>query len=59
VIAFSDDAAGAATIAAAMERRAQALGMTGRAAVQAVRAEGARVIDGAGMRPEGASLPLA
>ena len=45
VIAFSDDAAAAATIAAAMERRAQALGMTGRAAVQAARAEGARVID--------------
>jgi homoserine kinase len=59
VIAFSDDVAAAATIAAAMERRAQALGMTGRAAVQAVRAEGAYVIDGADIRPEGASLPLA
>ncbi len=45
VIAFSDDAAAAATIAAAMERRAQSLGMTGRAAVQAVRAEGARVVE--------------
>ena len=44
VIAFSDDAAAAATIAAAMERRARALGMPGRAAVQAARAEGARVI---------------
>lgn len=59
VIAFSDDAAAAATIAAAMERRAQALDMTGRAAVQAVRAEGARVVDGADVRLEGASLPLA
>jgi homoserine kinase len=59
VIAFSDDVAAAATIAAAMERRAQALGMTGRAAAQAVRAEGARVIDGVDARLEGASLPLA
>ncbi len=45
VIAFSDAPAAAATIAAAMERRALALGMTGRAAVQAARAEGARVIE--------------
>lgn len=59
VIAFSDDVAAAATIAAAMERRAQALDMTGRAAVQAVRAEGARVVDGASLPTEGASLPLA
>lgn len=44
VIAFSDDAVAAATIAAAMERRAQQLGLTGRAAVQAARAEGARVV---------------
>jgi homoserine kinase len=44
VVAFSDDAAAAATIAAAMERRAQALGLAGRAAVHAARAEGARVI---------------
>jgi homoserine kinase len=44
VVAFSDDPAAAATIAAAMERRAQSLRMSGRAAVQAVRAEGARVI---------------
>ncbi len=51
VIAFSDDRAAAATIAAAMERRAQALGMTGRAAVQAVRAEGARVIEDDDARP--------
>ena len=46
VIAFSDDAAAAATIAAAMERRAQALGMGGRAAVQAVREAGAHVVEG-------------
>jgi homoserine kinase len=59
VIAFSDDVAAAATIAAAMERRAQALGMTGRAAVQAVRAEGARVIDRPLPQRDGASLPLA
>jgi len=45
VIAFSDDMASAATIAAAMERRAQSLRLDGRAAVQAVRAEGARVVD--------------
>lgn len=44
IIAFSGDVAAAATIAAAMERRAQALGMSGRAAVHGVRAEGARVI---------------
>jgi homoserine kinase len=59
VIAFSDDVAAAATIAAAMERRAQALGLSGRAAVQGVRAAGARVIDGVDARLEGASLPLA
>lgn len=46
VIAFSHDMAAAATIAAAMERRAQALGMSGRASVQAARAEGARVVRG-------------
>ena len=44
VIAFSHEMAAAATIAAAMERRAQALGLSGRAAVQAARAEGARVV---------------
>jgi homoserine kinase len=44
VIAFSHDMAAAATIAAAMERRAQALGMSGRAVVQAARADGARVV---------------
>lgn len=59
VIAFSDDAAAAATIAAAMERRAQALQMPGRAAVQAARAEGALVIADGAQRPRGASLPLA
>lgn len=59
VIAFSDDAAAAATIAAAMERRAQALGLTGRAAVQAVRAEGAYVTRDAGSGLESPSLPLA
>lgn len=59
VIAFSDDAAAAATIAAAMERRAQALRMPGRAAVQAARAAGALVIADGAQRPQGASLPLA
>lgn len=51
VIAFHDDPAAAATIAAAMERRAQAQGMTGRAAVHALRAEGARVIPADDVRP--------
>ncbi len=59
VIAFSDDVAAAATIAAAMERRAQALELPGRAAVQAARAEGALVIAEGDERPDGASLPLA
>ncbi len=58
VIAFSDDAAAAATIAAAMERRAQALGLTGRAAVQAARAEGATVIEDGDVRPGGSSRHL-
>ena len=44
VIAFSTDPAAAATIAAAMERRALSLGLTGRPLVQAARAEGARVL---------------
>jgi homoserine kinase len=44
VIAFSDEPTTAAVIAAAMERRAQALGLTGKASVQAARAEGARVV---------------
>jgi homoserine kinase len=44
VIAFSDDASAAATIAAAMERRALELGMSGRAAVHAARAQGAIVV---------------
>jgi homoserine kinase len=44
VIAFSQDPAAAATIAAAMERRALALGLTGRALVQAARAKGASVV---------------
>jgi homoserine kinase len=51
VIAFHDEPAAAATIAAAMERRAQAQGLTGRAAVHAVRAEGARVIPADDVRP--------
>jgi homoserine kinase len=46
VIALSHDMAAAATIAAAMERRAQALDMSGRASVQAARAHGARVLHG-------------
>lgn len=49
VIAFSDDPAAAATIAAAMERRAQQLDLPGRAAVQAARADGARVLDDRGL----------
>jgi homoserine kinase len=56
VIAFSDDAAAAATIAAAMERRAHELGLGGRASVQASRAEGAVVIEEGDIRPDG-SMP--
>ncbi len=48
VIAFSEDPSAAATIAAAMERRAQRLGLSGRAAVHAARGEGARVLEGDG-----------
>ena len=59
IIAFSDDAAAAATIAAAMERRAQQLGMSGHAAVQAARAEGARVIADGDIRPRRSSRVLA
>jgi homoserine kinase len=51
VVAFSQDPAAAATIAAAMERRALELGMTGRPLVQAARAEGARVVSGSARRP--------
>jgi homoserine kinase len=58
VIAFSDDAAAAATIAAAMERRAQELGLSGRASVQRARAEGALVIGQGDDRPDGSSLRL-
>jgi homoserine kinase len=58
VIAFSADPAAAATIAAAMERRAQELGLPGRAAVQAARAEGARVIDAADEWPGGSAARL-
>jgi homoserine kinase len=58
VIAFSDDVAAAATIAAAMERRAQELGLTGRAAVQAARSQGARVIKDGDVRPGGSSGDL-
>lgn len=56
VIAFSHDVAAAATIAAAMERRAQSLGMRGRAAVQAARREGARVIEDGDIRSRSDSL---
>ena len=59
VIAFSDDAATAATIAAAMERRAMELGLDGRAAVQAARAEGARVIEDDDVRHRGSMPGLA
>ena len=59
VIAFSDDPAAAATIAAAMERRALALGLTGRAAVQAARAAGARVMAGPAGGSGRTSRPLA
>jgi homoserine kinase len=58
VVAFSDDVAAAATVAAAMERRAQALGLPGRAAVQAARAEGARVIEADGMPSAGPTLAV-
>jgi homoserine kinase len=58
VIAFSDDPAAAATIAAAMERRAQSLDLPGRAAVRAVRAAGARVVADGSPRPDSDPLPL-
>jgi homoserine kinase len=58
IIAFSADPVAAATIAAAMERRAQDLGLSGRAAVQAVRAEGARVIEQGDLRPDGSRRDL-
>jgi homoserine kinase len=45
VIAFCDDQVVAATVASAMERRAQELELPGRAAVHAARAEGARVLE--------------
>lgn len=57
VIAFSDDPATAATIAAAMERRALSLGLTGRASVHAARAQGARVSDAADVRPAPSRRP--
>jgi homoserine kinase len=44
IIAFSDDAVSAAAIASAMEQRALALGLAGRARVQAARAEGATIL---------------
>jgi homoserine kinase len=44
VLAFSQDLAAAATIASAMERRALALRLTGRALVQGVRSEGVRAV---------------
>jgi homoserine kinase len=59
VIAFSSGAAAAATIAAAMERRALELGLTGRAAVRCARATGARILDDGDIRPEGSALDLA
>ena len=58
VIAFSDDVAAAAGLAAAMERRARSLGLSGRAAVQAARAEGARVIADGDVRPAKPSAHL-
>ncbi len=58
VVAFHDDPAAAATIAAAMERRAQAHGLTGRAAVHALRAEGARVIPADDVRPDHRTVRL-
>jgi homoserine kinase len=44
VVAFCDAPVAAATVASAMERRALELGMPGRAAVHAARAEGARIL---------------
>lgn len=46
IVAFTRDPAAAAAIAAAMERRGQELGMTGRALVHAARAEGATCLVG-------------
>lgn len=57
VVAFSQDPVAAAVIAAAMERRARELGLPGRAAVHAARAEGARVL--AARRGPGSSSALA
>jgi homoserine kinase len=57
VLAFADDPAAAAAIGAAMERRAQQLGLDGRAAVLAIRREGARVLADGDVLP-GAELPL-
>lgn len=45
VVAFCDDQVVAASVAAAMERRAHELDLPGRAAVHAARAAGARVLD--------------
>jgi homoserine kinase len=58
VIAFSDGAAAATDIAAAMRRRALALGLPGRAGVHAARADGARVLGG-DYRSQGPGGPLA
>jgi homoserine kinase len=59
VIAFSDDPVVAATIGAAMERRAHELGLSGRATVERVRAEGARVTEADDNRPAGDEARLA
>jgi homoserine kinase len=57
VVAFSDDPAAAAAVAAAMERRARELGLPGRAAVHAARADGARVAEVGSEGPVGATGP--
>jgi len=44
LVAFSDSRQTAAAVAAAMERRGMALGLAGRSRVQAIRADGARVV---------------
>lgn len=58
VIAFSDDAAAAERVVAAMQARADELELPGRGLVRSVRGEGARLIDDPGDRPQGAVAEL-
>ncbi|MFV2062102.1 MAG: homoserine kinase [Chloroflexota bacterium] len=59
VIAFSDDASAAASIAAAMQERAVSLGLVGRSAVQRARSAGAHVIASSSAQPVGSAAGLA